>query len=93
VTETTAICRFCHATCGLKVTLKHGQVVSLIGDIENPMYHGYSCVKGRNYHEFHRDPGRVLHPLQRDDAGQLEEHEAVGAPGRRMGSRERGRWL
>ena len=72
MTETTAICRFCHATCGLKVTLEHGQVVSLIGDIENPMYHGYSCVKGRNYHEFHRDPGRVLHPLQRDDAGQLQ---------------------
>ena len=79
VTETTAICRFCHATCGLKVTLEHGQVVSLIGDIENPMYHGYSCVKGRNYHEFHRDPGRVLHPLQRDGAGQLQRVSADAA--------------
>ena len=43
------------------------------------MYHGYSCVKGRNYHEFHRDPGRVLHPLQRDEAGQLQRVAADAA--------------
>ena len=55
--ETTAICRFCHATCGLKVTIEQGRVVGIIGDIDNPVYHGYSCVKGRNYHEFHYDPG------------------------------------
>ena len=60
MTEATAICRFCHATCGLKVTLEQGRVVDIIGDIDNPVYHGYSCVKGRNYHEFHYDPHRVL---------------------------------
>jgi len=72
VTETTAICRFCHATCGLKVTLERGRVVDIIGDIDNPMYHGYSCVKGRNFHEFHYDPRRVLHPLRRDASGELQ---------------------
>ena len=72
VTETTAICRFCHATCGFKVTIENGQVVNIIGDIDNPVYHGYSCVKGRNYHEFHRDPRRVLHPLRRDASGELQ---------------------
>ena len=70
--ETTAICRFCHATCGLKVTIEHGRVVDIIGDIDNPVYHGYSCVKGRNFHEFHYDPDRVLHPLRRDAAGLLQ---------------------
>jgi anaerobic selenocysteine-containing dehydrogenase len=69
VAKTTAICRFCHATCGLEVTLEAGRVVHAIGDIKNPVYHGYSCVKGRNYHEFHTDAGRVLHPLRRDTAG------------------------
>ncbi len=69
VVETTAICRFCHATCGLKVTIEQGRVVDIIGDIDNPVYHGYSCVKGRNYHEFHYDPQRVLHPLRRDATG------------------------
>ncbi len=47
-------------------------MVRIIGDLDNPVYHGYSCVKGRNYHEFHRDPGRVLHPLQPRRAGQLQ---------------------
>ena len=69
MTETTAICRFCHATCGLRVTIEDGRVVHAIGDIDNPMYHGYSCVKGRNFHEFHADPRRVLRPLQRDATG------------------------
>ena len=72
VVETTAICRFCHATCGLKVTIEQGRVVDIIGDIDNPVYHGYSCVKGRNFHEFHYDPNRVLHPLRRDAAGLLQ---------------------
>jgi anaerobic selenocysteine-containing dehydrogenase len=72
LTEATAICRFCHATCGLKVRLEHGRVVDIIGDIDNPMYHGYSCVKGRNFHEFHYDPRRVLHPLQRQADGSLQ---------------------
>jgi anaerobic selenocysteine-containing dehydrogenase len=72
LTEATAICRFCHATCGLKVTLEQGRIVDIIGDIGNPVYHGYSCVKGRNYHEFHYDPRRVLHPLQRAPDGSLQ---------------------
>ena len=70
--DTTGICRFCHATCGLKVTIEHGRVTGLIGDIDNPAYHGYSCVKGRNFHQFHYDPARVLHPLQRDASGALQ---------------------
>ena len=72
VAETTAICRFCHATCGLKVTIEDGRVTRILGDIDNPVYHGYSCVKGRNYHEFHADPARVLHPLRRDGSGALQ---------------------
>jgi len=72
VVDTTGICRFCHATCGLKVTIEHGRVTGLIGDIDNPAYHGYSCVKGRNFHQFHYDPARVLHPLQRDASGALQ---------------------
>jgi anaerobic selenocysteine-containing dehydrogenase len=77
--ETTAICRFCHATCGLKVTIDAGRVVKIIGDIDNPVYHGYSCVKGRNFHEFHHDPGRVLQPLQRNESGELSRVTADAA--------------
>ena len=46
MTEVTAICRFCHATCGLVATLEDGRITKLIGDLDNPMYTGYSCIKG-----------------------------------------------
>lgn len=75
--DATGICRFCHATCGLKVTIEDGRVTRLIGDLENPAYHGYSCVKGRSFHHFHQDPGRVLRPLRRGAGGALE---AVDSP-------------
>jgi anaerobic selenocysteine-containing dehydrogenase len=70
--DTTGICRFCHATCGLKVTIEQGRVTRLIGDVDNPVYHGYSCVKGRNFHQFHYDPARVLQPLRRGVGGTFE---------------------
>ena len=70
--EVTAICRFCHATCGLVATLEDGRVTRLIGDIDNPMYAGYSCVKGRNYHAFHESPSRLRTPLRRRSDGGFE---------------------
>lgn len=70
--EVTAICRFCHATCGMVATLEDGRVTRLIGDIDNPMYAGYSCVKGRNYHAFHESPSRLRAPLRRRSDGGFE---------------------
>ena len=67
--EVTAICRFCHATCGLVATMEEGRITRLIGDLDNPMYTGYSCIKGRNYHAFHYAPERVLTPLRREADG------------------------
>jgi anaerobic selenocysteine-containing dehydrogenase len=43
MTETPAICHFCHASCGIRVTIEEGRVVHIIGDLDNPAYHGYSC--------------------------------------------------
>lgn len=70
--EVTAICRFCHATCGLVATLEAGRITKLRGDLDNPMYTGYSCIKGRNYHEFHASPDRILKPLRRNVNGDFE---------------------
>jgi anaerobic selenocysteine-containing dehydrogenase len=61
----TAICRFCHAFCGLNVTIDHGKVVKVLGDIENPMYHGYSCIKGRQLADQHYHLERLLAPQAR----------------------------
>jgi len=72
MTEVTVICRFCHATCGMVATLKDGRITKLIGDRDNPMYTGYSCIKGRNYHEFHASPDRILKLLRRNASGDFE---------------------
>ena len=64
-----AICRFCHAMCPVKLTLEDGTITNIIGDKDNPVYHGYSCIKGRNFHHFHSAPDRILHPLKRSEEG------------------------
>jgi anaerobic selenocysteine-containing dehydrogenase len=73
MSEVTAICRFCHATCGLVATMEAGRITKLMGDLNNPMYTGYSCIKGRNYHAFHASPERLLTPLRRKADGQFEK--------------------
>lgn len=79
MTEVTAICRFCHATCAMVATLENGQITKLIGDIDNPMYSGYSCVKGRNYHAFHYSNQRILNPQRRSVEGSFEDVPAPQA--------------
>ena len=61
----TAICRFCHSFCGIKVTIEDGKVAKVIGDKDNPMYFGYSCVKGRQLPQQHYNPERLLQPHKR----------------------------
>lgn len=41
-----AFCRFCHAFCAINVEVDNGRIVNIIGDKNNPMYHGYTCIKG-----------------------------------------------
>ena len=68
-----AICRFCHAMCPVKVTLDGGRITGIIGDKDNPVYHGYSCIKGRNFHNFHYAPDPVTRPLKRGNDGSFAE--------------------
>jgi anaerobic selenocysteine-containing dehydrogenase len=58
-------CRFCHAFCGIKVTITDGRVSKVAGDVDNPMYEGFSCVKGRALPEQHNHPERILFPQMR----------------------------
>ncbi|GAB4152909.1 MAG: molybdopterin oxidoreductase family protein [Sphingomonadales bacterium] len=67
-----AICRVCHIGCAMKVDIKDGVLVKAIGDKDNPVYFGYSCVKGRQWPVVHRNPGRILQPLKRTPYGRYE---------------------
>ena len=43
-----AICRYCSVSCGVLMEIEDGRVRGLIGDKDNPAYHGYTCKKGRD---------------------------------------------
>ena len=64
-----SFCRFCHAGCAIKVTVEDGRPVSVIGNKDNPLYHGYTCAKGRALPEQHANPQRLLQSMKRDEEG------------------------
>jgi anaerobic selenocysteine-containing dehydrogenase len=64
-----SLCRFCHSFCGIDVTVTDGRVVKVVGDVANPMYEGYSCIKGRSLPDQHAHPDRLLRSVRRDRAG------------------------
>ena len=60
-------CRFCHASCAMLVDVEDNKVKAVRGDPENAMFHGYTCVKGRQMPEMHNVDERILRPLVRSE--------------------------
>ncbi len=52
-------CRFCHANCAMLATVEEGRVTSVRGDPDDPVFGGYTCVKGRQLVEAHYSPERL----------------------------------
>lgn len=75
------ICRICAAHCPLIATSKPDGALALHGDKDNPLYHGFSCVKGREIYNVQRGESRLLHSLRRLPDGRFEpiEWEAMAA--------------
>jgi len=65
-------CPFCEATCGLEVTTRGDEVVSIRGDDEDVLSHGFICPKAYGLKQLHEDPDRLTTPLVRRD-GELVE--------------------
>jgi anaerobic selenocysteine-containing dehydrogenase len=65
-------CPFCEATCGLRVEVADGEVVSIRGDDEDVLSHGFICPKAFGLKELRDDPDRLRAPLVRRD-GELQE--------------------
>ena len=66
-----SFCRFCHANCAIEVDLEEGRAVAVRGDVTNPLYGGYTCMKGRELPAQTYHPQRLLQSLRRDAAGQF----------------------
>jgi anaerobic selenocysteine-containing dehydrogenase len=65
-------CPFCEATCGLEVTMRDDQVVSVRGDADDVFSRGFLCPKSQGLKQLHEDPDRLTTPLVRRD-GELVE--------------------
>jgi anaerobic selenocysteine-containing dehydrogenase len=65
-------CPFCEATCGLQVEVADGEVVSIRGDEDDVLSHGFICPKAYGLKELREDPDRLRAPLVRRD-GELRE--------------------
>ena len=63
------VCRACHEACDLIVQLADGVPVKIFGDKDNPVYRGYSCVKGRQLHGYATAPERLLQSQRRTPHG------------------------
>lgn len=51
--------------------MAEGQPRKLYGDKLNPVYHGYSCIKGRELAGYHQAPSRLLQSLKRQGDGHI----------------------
>ena len=40
-------CRICHAACPVEVEIEENKVISVRGVKEDPLFKGYTCIKGR----------------------------------------------
>src|SRR6476619_2503702 len=79
-TKKISICRTCHNCCGVVVEVDdRGRAVSMTGDRENPLYEGYTCVKGRATPQMLNDPDRLLHSVKRMPYGSFERIEVERA--------------
>jgi anaerobic selenocysteine-containing dehydrogenase len=66
-----SFCRFCHAGCAIDVDVDTAtnRVVMVHGVQDDPVYAGYTCVKGRHLGDQHHHPGRLTECLQRTPDG------------------------
>jgi anaerobic selenocysteine-containing dehydrogenase len=58
-------CPFCEATCGLEIETRGREVLSIRGDEQDVLSHGFICPKAYGLKELHEDPDRLTTPLIR----------------------------
>ena len=85
----TTFCRFCHAACPLEVDVEigehthdhgpHERAVAIRGITDDPLFEGYTCIKGRQLADQHHAPDRLRQPLKRLADGSFEPTTSAAA--------------
>ena len=58
-------CQFCSNMCGVLVTVEDGKVVSIKGNPDHPMSHGFVCERVRIAPKWLYHPDQLMYPLKR----------------------------
>lgn len=73
-------CRICHAACPMEIDIDEGrQIVAVRGDRSDPLFQGYTCIKGRQLGDQYYDPARLRGPLRRGPGGTFESIDSQQA--------------
>lgn len=75
----TTFCRVCHAACPMEVDVQDNRVLAVRGVMDDPLFEGYTCIKGRQIPDQMADPKRVRTPLRRRPDGTFEETSSSAA--------------
>src|SRR5882762_3661936 len=65
----TSFCRICASYCPIVVTVADGRAIEVRGDVDAPLFDGYTCPKGRALPEQHSGPERLLSSMKRGADG------------------------
>lgn len=69
----TTFCRVCHASCPMEVDVEDNRVLAVRGVMDDPLFEGYTCIKGRQLPDQMADTKRLRAPLRRRPDGTFEE--------------------
>jgi len=73
-------CRVCHAACPMEIDIEGGAtIVAVRGDRSDPLFKGYTCIKGRQLADQYHDPARLRGPLRRGPGGTFEPVSSADA--------------
>ena len=62
-------CNLCEAMCGLEITYRDREVLSIAGDKNDPFSRGHICPKAVALKDIYTDPNRLKRPVRRTETG------------------------
>jgi anaerobic selenocysteine-containing dehydrogenase len=62
-------CTLCEAMCGIEVKTQDREILSIVGDKQNPFSEGHVCPKAMALKDLYDDPQRLKSPMQRTQQG------------------------
>ena len=66
-------CRICHAACPMEVDIEDKKrIVAVRGDKSDPLFGGYTCIKGRQLADQYHSPSRLRSPLKKNPEGTFD---------------------